>query len=125
MELVACVGVPSQEKPLEAVIAIQVSDDPDRPQMVFAPKMDDLLHDFRRRLVGMTMRNGPGIGQAGFTSVCGLDDRQYLRQGRPDTAAQAATAHTAAWARCGARARPNGKAIASSSARCWPQNLSG
>ncbi len=37
--------------------------------MIFTPKMDDLLHDFRRRLVGMIMGNGSGVGQAGFTSV--------------------------------------------------------
>ena len=40
----------------DAVIAFQIPDDPDRPQMVFAPEMQHLLSDFRRYLVWMAMR---------------------------------------------------------------------
>lgn len=40
----------------DAVIALQIPDDPDRPQMVFAPEMQHLLSNFRRYLVWMAMR---------------------------------------------------------------------
>ena len=37
----------------------------------FVKMVTDLgqIRDFRRRLFGMTMRNGRGVGQAGFTSI--------------------------------------------------------
>ena len=40
---------------LDAVIALQIPHDPDRTQVVFAAKMNDLLYNFWRGLPGVTM----------------------------------------------------------------------
>ena len=51
----------------EPMVALQVPDDPLRPEMVLAVKMQDLLGNLRRRLVRMVVRRGSLAGEAGLT----------------------------------------------------------
>ena len=54
---------------LEAVIALQVPDDPDRPQMVLTPEVQNLFLDLGRCSIGMPFRYRLAIDEAGFTSL--------------------------------------------------------
>ena len=54
-------------KDLDAVIALQVPNDPDRPQMVFSSQMQDLFVDLRRRSIGMPFWYRFGIDETCFS----------------------------------------------------------
>lgn len=52
----------------DAVIALQIPDDPDRAEVILAPEMEDLLFDLRRHLVRMIMWHGPFCRQVSFAT---------------------------------------------------------
>ena len=47
----------------------QVPDDPDWPQMIFAPQIQNLVHDLRWRLIGWVLRNRFGVLQTSFAML--------------------------------------------------------
>jgi hypothetical protein len=51
------------------VIAREIPDDPDRPEVVFAAQEEDLVDDLRRCLVGRVFWDGLGIDEPGFASL--------------------------------------------------------
>ena len=67
----------------EPVIALQVSDDPDRPQMVLAAKVQDILRYFRWRLVGVIVRHRAPIRQARF-AMCLIGMPPPIEAGTPN-----------------------------------------
>jgi hypothetical protein len=53
----------------DVVISRQISDDPDRPQVIFATKIQDLLDNLGRCLIGRVLRNRFGVLETGFTML--------------------------------------------------------
>lgn len=54
---------------LDVVVAREIPDDPDRPEMVFAAQIQNFLHDFGRCLVGRILRDGLCIDQPSFAAL--------------------------------------------------------
>src|SRR5260221_10105160 len=53
---------------LDAVVAGEIPNDADRPEVVGLPQMENLLGNFRRRLVGGFLRNWLGIDEGRLTA---------------------------------------------------------
>src|SRR5260221_8186444 len=53
---------------LDAVVAGEIPNDADQPEVVGLPQMENLLGNFRRRLVGGLLRNRLGIDEDHLTS---------------------------------------------------------
>ena len=51
------------------MVARQVPDDPDRPEVIFAAQVKDLVDDLEWRLVGRVFRDGLGVDQPGFAAL--------------------------------------------------------
>ena len=54
----------------EPMIAFQIPDDPDGPEVIVAAQMQDLLRDCLRRPVRMVVRNRSLVGQPRLAVVC-------------------------------------------------------
>jgi|GEM_PF-6126834 len=52
------------------MIPLQIPDDADRPEMVFAAQMQDFLRNCLRRPVRMVVQNRSLIGQSGLAMIC-------------------------------------------------------
>ena len=62
-------AVNSCVRDFDAVIACQIPDDPDWPQVIFATQIQNLFCDIWRRLVGRVLWNRFGILQTGFAML--------------------------------------------------------
>ena len=51
------------------MVARQVPDDPDRPEVIFAAQVKDLVDDLEWRLIGRVLRDGLGVDQPGFAAL--------------------------------------------------------